>query len=435
MRYLVLVLFCFFGLLLFAYGDRAVDWVSGYLNPKIEEPVPTLRLQRRDYTMTVTAEGELTGLQTVPVSVPPLRTGAVKIGWIVEEGTFVTSGDLVVRLESTEAALALEQNKNTFDSYLYQIEKAGHDGRSQLKVFDLDRQATDIELTYAENQIRIDEEIFSRWEIQESVISAALARYKAGNIESKRNLNQGLSQAQLRILNIERQKAQSEMNLAQQTLSSLDVKAPAEGIVLYKRWFMGTLPKAGDEVWGGQAVAELANLRRFQGKLNVIENDIAGVEKAKSVEVALYAFPGQTFSGTIKRVATVAQQLSRQDPRKFFTCEVLLDVPVEIMTELKPGMQLAGKIRIGERKRVLVVPKSAVIKQETEFIVFVRQAEKYVERKIKILESDYGFHVVEGLREGDEVCLQHPYEKQKLHLPDFSAPSAPTQGRRFFIGG
>lgn len=433
MRYFVLILMVSFGLLIFAYGDQAVVWVSGYLNPKTEDPIPTLRLKKRDYTLSVTAEGELTGLQTVPISMPRFRTGSVKIAWLVDEGSILQKDDPVVRLESTEAVLTLEQNKNTFTSFQHQIEKAEYDGSSQMKVFDIDRQATDLELDYSENQIRIDEEIFSRWEIQESIISAALARYKSGNIETKRSLNQGLSKAQLRILGIERQKAQGEINLAQQTLSSLSVQSPVEGIVLYKRGFMGMLPKVGDEVWSGQSVIEIANVRQFQGRLNVIENDIAGVAKGKQVSVVLNAFPGRTFPGTIRQVATVAQQLSRQDPRKYFTCDVLLNVPVDLLAELKPGMRLTGRIQVQERKNVLVVPKSAVIKKETDFTVFIRQGDGYVERPVKIVDSDYGFHVVEGLKEGDAVCLQHPYEKQKLHLPDFSAPSAPTQGRRFFM--
>ena len=75
-----------------------------------------------------------------------------------------------------------------------------------------------------------------------------------------------------------------------------------------------------------------------------------------------------------------------------------------------------------------MVPKSAVIRRDTDFVVFVKRGEEYKEQKVEITATDYGFHVIEGLEEGDEVCLQHPYDDLKLQLPDFS--TSPSSSRR-----
>jgi multidrug efflux pump subunit AcrA (membrane-fusion protein) len=222
------------------------------------------------------------------------------------------------------------------------------------------------------------------------------------------------------------------MGLAQQTLDSLEVRAPLEGVVLYQRQGFNDID-VGSEVWPGQPLVDLANLRQFQGRFNVVESDMSGIERGKKAQVVLNAFPGQMFTGTIKQVGAAAQQLSYQDPRKYFVCEVVLDVPLEVMQHLKPGMRLTGEILVGVRKDALVVPKSAVIKKDAAFLVYVRSGQEYRERPVKIVDGDYGFYVLDGVREGESVCLQHPFEKQKLHLPDFSAPAASTQGRRFSI--
>lgn len=412
------------------YRKELVDWISNYLKPPLQDPVPIWRLTKRSYTVSVTADGELTGLQTIPVSVPQVRTGSLKIAWMAEEGTLLQAGQVVVGFDSREALLSLEQNQNSFTSYEHRIEKAEGDGRSQNQILGIEKQAADLELVYAENQVVTDEEIFSRWEIQEKIMSAALARYKQTTVERKQHLNRGLSQADLRILTIERQKAHSEMKLAEQTLSSLEAKAPAEGVVLYRRWGVSQL-KVGDDVWSGQPIVDIANMRQFKGRVQVPETDVAGVERGKKVSVVLSAFPGRTWAGKITQVAAVAQQISRRDPRKYFTCDVLLEVAVEILQELKPGMQLTGTIEVEQRQDVLVVPKSAVFKKQNAFVVFVKQGEQYVEKGIAIADSDHGFHVIEGAREGDLICLRHPFQKENLHLPDFSAPGAPTQMRRF----
>src|SRR2546425_2137061 len=339
MKYKIILLLSTFTLAAtgFHYRGQAVQWLSNYLRPQQEDPVPTMRLIKQNYSVLVAAEGELSGFQTTPVLTPPVRTGSLKIAWMADEGSIVHPGDVVVRFDNTDALLSAEQNNNTLTSYGHRISKAEEDSRSQTQVLGIERHQADLELNFAENQVRPDETIFSRWQIQEAIMSAALARYKTGNVENKRQLNQSLSQADLRILNIDSQKAQAEMKLAQQTLSSLECKAPGEGVVLYRRFGFFQL-QVGSDAWPGQPVLDIANLRQFKGKLQVVESDVAGVEKGKKVEVTLNAIPGRVFAGTIQQVATAAQQLARRDPRKYFGCEVVLDVPLELMQRSKTGM-------------------------------------------------------------------------------------------------
>ena len=289
----------------------------------------------------------------------------------------------------------------------------------------MDLQAADLELGYTENQVRKDKEIFSQWEIQESIVSAALARYRTENLQHKGGLQEDFSRTELKILNVEQQKAESEINLARETLSALELKSPASGVVLHWRSPFWSL-EVGAEAWPGQPLLKIADLNQFRAKVYVVESSIAGVEVKKKVSATLEAFPGRTFEGQIEQVDNAARQLHREDPRKYFSCEVSLDVPTDILDRLKPGMRLAAK-------NALVLPKSAVIKKENHFVVFVRRSAQYSEQEVRIVDSDHGFYVVEGPKAGDEVCLRHPFEKERLHLPDFNAPSAPTQSRRFVV--
>ena len=414
----------------FYYRDQALGWISSSLRPLQKDRVPTWKLRSQDYVVTARALGELTGVQTTLVSAPRIQTRTLKIAWIEEEGTIAAAGDVVVQFESVETRLSLEENENTFTRYGHEIEKQKETSRSEIEILNMDGQEADLELTYAQNQVRKDENIFSQWEIQESIISAALARYKTGSIERKRELRQRLSQTDLRIKTIQQGKAEAEMKMAQHTLSSLEARTPAGGVVLYRRWGLTQL-KVGDEVWSGMPIVDIANLRQFQAQVRVNESDISGVEVGDPVKVVLNSFPRHTFPGKIKQVANVAAQISHQDPRKYLLCDVILEVPLEVMEQLKPGIQLVATIELSRRRGVLVVPKSAVIKKDSDFVVFVKRGEEYVEKKIRISGTDYGFYVIEGVEEGDEVCLQHPYDELKLHLPDMSTPPAPTQRPRF----
>ena len=416
----------------FYFGSVPDDWLASYLSPVEENPLPVLKLHRQDYGILVRGDGELTGLQMTPVSVPRVRTGALKVAWLVDEGKIVEPGELLVAFDHSDALMALEKSQNVFSAQDHLIERSNAEASGQQQSLEQDLQAAQLELGFTTNQIRKDEDIFSRWEIQESVMSAALAHYKKLTSEEKGRIQVDLSQADLRMLTVDQTKAQIEMKLAEETLSSLELKAPVGGVVLHQRFWYFTL-SVGSEVWPGRPLVEIADVNSFRGKVDVVENHIRGVKKGKKVRVRLEAFPQEVFEGTIEKVDKIAKQRDQKDPRKYFTCEVSLDVAPETLSRLKPGMKITAQIEVGRQADALVLPKSAVVKKDDTFVVFLRENTEYVEKEVKILDSDHGFYVVAGISEGAEVCLRHPFEDENLHLPDFNAPTAATQQRRFAI--
>ena len=80
---------------------------------------------------------------------------------------------------------------------------------------------------------------------------------------------------------------------------------------------------------------------------------------------------------------------------------------------------------------MIVVPKSAVIREGSAFVVYVKKGSDYLRREVEIIDGDYAFYEVEGLEEGEEICLRHPEQEQQLHLPDFQSPTLSTRQRQF----
>jgi len=405
--------------------------IESYLTGNLKEPVPTMVLSPSDYTVRVRARGQLTGLRTTPVRPPSVR-GSLKVAWLAEEGTLVAAGELLLRFDNTDAILTLLENENTVLSYDSQIWKNRLDQDGEIRALLRDGEAADLELYFAQNQVRKDDEIFSQWEIQESVMSAALAEYKKLSIAEKSEITSEVSEADRRILQIEQGTAQNEVDEAQRKLSSLELRAPTAGVLLYKQRGFQTL-EIGSEVWAGQAVLEIADMDRFHSEIWIVEADVSGVEEGKPVAVTLDAFPSRVFQGQVERVSKIAEQRVRKDPRRYFTCTVSLQVPPAVMSRLKPGMRLDGEIQVKHRQQAFVLPKSAVFKQENQFLVFLKEDGEFSERQIRIVDSDHGFYVIEGVEAGREVSLRNPFREQDLHLPDFSGPATANQNRRFII--
>ncbi|MDE2924967.1 MAG: efflux RND transporter periplasmic adaptor subunit [Acidobacteriota bacterium] len=427
--YLALSLLVVAAGVVFHFRDAGRQWLATLMDPQENEPVPLMRVTPQDYRVLVRADGELTGLQVTPVHAPMVKTGSLKLAWLADEGQIVEQGDTVVAFDQTDAVLTLQQSHNTLDTQNHLIEKQKMEARSRAATLKRDLESTDLELDYTQDQIRKDERIFSRWEIRESIMSAALARYRKGHLNRKGEVEQGLSEADLRLLQVDRKMAETEMEMARETLSSLEAKAPLGGVVLYRRSW--TVLEVGSEVWPTQPLMDIADMERFRARLFVPENQIRGVQTGKKVQVRLDAFPGENFSGEIDKVDKIARQRHPRDPRKFFLCEARLHVSPESMEKLNPGMRFSAEIELGEQTGVIVIPRSAVIKKDSEFVVFVREGGEYLEKRIEIVDSDFGFHVVQGLAAGTRICLRHPLEDQRLHLPDFSSPTASTQRRRY----
>ena len=278
-----------------------------------------------------------------------VKTGSLKVAWLADEGQIVEKGDTVVVFDQTDAVLTLKQSHNTLDTQDHLIEKQKMEARSRAETLKRDLESTELELDYTQDQIRKDEQIFSRWEIQESIVSAVLARYRKGHLNRKGEVQQDLSQAGMRLLQVDRKMAETEMKLARETLSSLEAKAPVGGVVLYQRSW--TVLEVGSEVWPAQPLMEIADMDRFRGRLFVPENQIRGVQIGKKVQVRLDAFPGENFSGEIDKVDKIARQRHPRDPRKFFLCEARLDVLPDSLEKLNLGMRFSAEIELGGKKQ------------------------------------------------------------------------------------
>jgi len=422
----------------YLFGGPVSRRISAWLHPANDDPVPTLSLQPRDYRVVVSAQGALTGLDTVPINTPSPRSRSrwsLKIAWLVPEGTLLPAGSTLVRFDRSEAALALEQNRNTVTSYDHRLDKNSQDARTDTRLVELDQTGADQEYEFARRQIRKDEDIFSRWEIQESIMNAALAQYRKGVLARKGELRGTLNQADQKILGIERGRAQAEVQSAEEILSSLEIQAPVPGVVIYRESWFHRL-EVGGEVWPGQPLMDIASLSSFKGKIQVAEASIAGVKEGAPVGIRIASLSDQDFTGRVVKVARVAEQIVDEDPRKYFECEIALDVPPDVLPRLKPGLRLTAEIETARQAGAFVVPKCAVIKKDNRFLVYVRDARNgYRERPVTIVDSDHGFFVLDGVRGGDVIALRHPYEKQQLHLPDFNAASTMTTGRRFIVIG
>jgi RND family efflux transporter MFP subunit len=405
-----------------------------------KEPIPVATLERQPFSMTVSATGEITGLEAVSVTTPNTSAGQLTIAWLYPEGSFVQAGDVLIRYDSTSARLQLEQRQNSLNQNTQNISITNRNQVTDEKNRKIDVQIAEEDFNFSIKTMAQDETIYSRWDI---ISAAADERYNRENLEVLKNrvrTQQRADRSRQQVQAIQRNQIQTEYTRFEQTLNSLEVVAPVGGFVMYYRDRQQE-PQVGNSSSPGQRIIEIINLDALQAKINVLERDGGYLEKDLPVNIHLDAVPDKTYHGFIRSVSSVAQSLTRNSPLRYFTAEVTIVDAGGDMKLIRPGMFLRGDIVLHEYESCFIVPSGAVTNRELQgdSVVFIKKNDgRFETRVVETGLSSHGEAVIlSGVEEGEIVALVNPEGTRQLSLPDFNLAPTTTQpkGKMMIMGG
>ena len=143
------------------------------------------------------------------------------------------------------------------------------------------------------------------------------------------------------------QAAQSAVKVIEDMQQYLELIAPFEGVITERSVSPGALVGPGTE-----GLFRLQQNSRLRLTVAVPEPDVSGIAAGAHVTFTVPAFPGQTFTGTIARVAHSMDVKTRSMP-------VELDVD-NARGQLAPGMYATVSWPVKRARPALAVPASAV---------------------------------------------------------------------------
>jgi HlyD family secretion protein len=430
-RIIILLILIIGGVSLFFFRDTLSTKISKVLAASEDDPVPVTKLTKQSFRVTVPSTGEVVGMETTSIATPNTPSGSLKLSWLIPEGSFVREGDPVVRFDSTDAKLSLEKQQNTLDANSERTKITTNTQSTNDKVLGYDRTSAELDYEYDMTVMPEDESIFSKWDIITAQADANYARERIEFLKSKAKTQQRSARSDQQILAIERNRAQSEVQVIQTTLNSLELRVPKAGLVLYHRDRRQD-PQIGDECQPGQVLVELVNLDVLQARIYVLERDGGSLAKGLPVVIKLDAIPDKEYHGTIRTVSTVAGSLERNSPLRYFTCDVSITDAGRDLKQIRPGMNLRGDVVLEKYDSCFVVPSSAVNYREKEKdnLVYIKKGDKFVATTVQTGLSAHGEAVIlGGISDGTLIALRNPFETRKLYLPDFSKGSSAQDGR------
>ncbi|MCI0524805.1 MAG: HlyD family efflux transporter periplasmic adaptor subunit [Acidobacteria bacterium] len=376
----------------------------------------TVSIQPRDFTLRIYADGELQSAESMTIAVPFVPVERLRIAEVVPDGRHVSKGDALVEFDQMELDLQMLEHRSNLEMANQKITKGELGSNVEKTDIIKEKRIAELELQKINEFLPRDALIYSQRDIIEGQINKEFSEKKLVFADARLTLKGKVYTLDEAILLLERQQANNKIGQIERAFASLKLLSPSSGIIVYNNpqyFFGGFSIQPGRTVWIGSTLFNLVNPDKMEAKCFVLEKDAGELKKDQPVTVTLDPFPGQEFTGRVKTIDNLARAIDQGSPVKYFQVIVALDkTDPELM---KPGVKLKAQIRAGELKSVIVVPRSAVVKKDSDFVVYLHKSPGQFESvKVKLGQGDLIQVVVnEGLQAGQTLALNPPDIKRE----------------------
>jgi membrane fusion protein, multidrug efflux system len=341
--------------------------------PKVQTSAPAAptveiaKVSSKKLSITTRLPGELQAYEVVAVF-PKVTAYVDSIS--VDRGTHVKSGQLMARLVAPEVAAQRAEAQSKLQAAEAQRAEADAKLASDQSTYDRLKSASATPGVVAGNDL----------EVAQRAVDGDRARLEAmrGSAEAAKSALKSVSEIEGYLL----------------------VRAPFDGVVTERNVHPGSLVGPATSVSGtALPMLRVEKTNKLRLVVPVPEKYAAGMKEGTKVEFSVPAFPSQTFSGTIARIAHSVDVKTRTMP-------VELDV-LNADGRLSSGMFPEVLWPVRRTEATLFVPVSAVARTtEATFVIRIRDGNtEWVNVQTGEIDGK-SIEVFGGLHEGDEVAVR-----------------------------
>tara|TARA_R110001632_G_scaffold116951_2_gene228758 strand:- start:2078 stop:3322 length:1245 start_codon:yes stop_codon:yes gene_type:complete len=368
----------------------------------------TIKVRKGDFISDVVTSGEAqsNSLKNImgPSNLRKFRLREIKIQDLIPEGTQVTKGDYIAKLDPSAV------NEQIIDARLG-LETA---------VSKYTQQQLDTTLTLKQERNSVKDLGFSleetRLELKQSIyeppatikkLEINLEKLKRDLKEKKENYRIKKSQANAKMVEVgtDVSKNRKKLKDLNELLESLTIYSDGDGMLIYKKDWNGKR-KVGSSIYQWDAtIATLPNLTKMESKTYANEVDIRKIKKGLEVIVGFDAFPDLTLPGIVTDIANVGTKKKGSDIKLF---QVMIEL-TEIDENVRPGMTTSNIIITNEIKDVLTVPIEAIFSKDSISYVYTKSGFSISKKQVKLGDSNNeDVIILNGLTDKDIVYLNKP---------------------------
>ncbi|MEQ1574326.1 MAG: efflux RND transporter periplasmic adaptor subunit [Vicinamibacterales bacterium] len=343
------------------------------------------------------ATGPMT-VETAAAHRMPLAQQLIVVGNLVGDATVAVVPKTAGRLQDVYVRLGDHVNRGQRVGKIedQEIQEQVKQAEAAFQVASATIRQRDADLSLALTNVERSRSLFQRQLLPKQTLDDNEARYQA-------------ALAQLDLSRAQNQQSQARLDELRITLANTVITSPVDGFVARRAVDPGAF------VGNNAPVVDVVDIRRVRLVVNVIEKDLKQVKTGDVAVVNVDAFPGETFTGRIARIAPVLDPTTR-------TAAIEVEIPNGDF-RLKPGMYARVQITTGSRRDALVVPANAVVDINGRRGVYLAGENTTATfRAVRVgIEEDTRVEILEGINEGDVVIT--------------TGAASMTDGARFVLAG
>jgi HlyD family secretion protein len=362
------------GLLLVVGGGV---FASIKLNQRGVVTVQTGTVVRQDLISIVTASGEIKPKNYINLGANTIGPAPIT-EILVKEGDRVRQGQVVARLESTQAGADVVAQKATIataladsgasEAALRANQDAVNTAEATISRSKAEVERTKLNLDRATELLKgqlIAKQDFDQKKSEYDTAIAAMAESQARLAQAKSQDAQAreqLNSSQKRIAQY-----QAGLTRINDVLQKYSVLSPIDGVVTNLPVRVGETVVPGVQNSAASTIMTVADMSLITAEVKVDETDIVNVKLEQKADITIDAMPSMVFKGHVVEIGNTAilrstgvaasQSAVSSQEAKDFKVVVALDNPP---SDLRPGLSCTSKIITATKTGVLTIPIQAL---------------------------------------------------------------------------
>ena len=218
------------------------------------------------------------------------------------------------------------------------------------------------------------------------------------------DLKRKAEQAELRILEIQRDRAYRAMKSSEGNAARMLVNSPIPGMVVLRMVWRGggqVEIQEGEEARPGMPIMQVVDPTAMLVRLKVNQADVHMLKVGQPARISLDAYPELEFQGRVEQVTPVGTTSMLTTRVRNFVAIVSIKGS---HPKLMPDLSAAVDVELERKENVLVVPRDAVVRENGTFSVRVLDGDRVRSRTVTLgAMSDHEVIVASGLEPGVTV--------------------------------
>ncbi len=321
---------------------------------------------------------------TAPLLRSPEGGRQMQLMQLASSGSFVKKGDVIAQMDPTNYTDHIDEVKDQVNQAELDVNKRKAEQalnwenlQQTLRVAKSELDKARLDASASEIRTVVDRELIKL------AVEEAEARYK--QLQADLSSQRIVHDAELKILEITRQRQVRHLNRHQEDLARLTIRARMNGLVVMQQIFRaGEMAQIqeGDQVYPGQLFMKVVDTSSMQVEGLVNQAESSNFRVGQRVRIRLDAFPGLEFDGTVTNIGAIAAGGWRNS---FY----IRNVPIRISIvgtdpRLIPDLSASAEVVLQRVENAAIAPLFAVKYEGNQAVVYVKKGEGFERRPVEL---------------------------------------------------